>query len=141
MRPTRLLPLLVAAALTSGGCAQLQDDSAQERRSRAEAARLQTELAGLPGVAGAQVRYVLDASTRGNVLMDLQLEPTGTPQVAVDEATRAVWTSRISPLSAIKVTATDPAAPARDLRTTVLVAEQRADLDRRFGPRPSTVDG
>jgi hypothetical protein len=134
VRPSRLLLPLLVAGLAVAGCAQLQDDSDDERRSDAEAARLQTELSGLPGVAAAQVRYVLDGSTPGNVLVSLQVEPAASPQVLVDSATKAVWTSRISPLSAIKL-------DAGDLRTTVLVRRQQAELDRRFGPRPSTTDG
>lgn len=138
MIPVRRLvvPSVLLAVLALGGCA---DENEGGNAGDAEAQRLAAELRDLPGVAEAEVTYARDASTPGDVTVQLELAPAGDPQAVVDAATRAVWLSRLDPLASLVVDAIDPADPDRALLTDVVVAEKRAALERRFGPRPQGV--
>lgn len=135
---SRVAALLLVLPLLQG-CPSPQDDSPQQDVGQAEAQRLSRELDDLPGVGDAEVVYALTPSNSGDATALLPLEPGADARAVADQALRALWLSRMDPLTSVAVAATDPQDPSRSVSETLTVAGDGDELRRRFGPRPAGV--
>lgn len=129
---SRLLPLLLVPVLLSG-C--IQGSSEERAANDAQAERLSAQLAELPGVGTAEVRWLSDSGTVPTASVELVLDPGAQGRPVVDAATEAVWRTPFQPLDRISVEAYDPTRPGTGVSADYSLRDDADDLQRRFGPR------
>jgi hypothetical protein len=143
-RPRRrhlALPATIAAllaALLLAGCG----GSGEPTLTKAEQDRLvddiKAQIAILPHVARASASYrPAQTLASASVGVGVAVQPGQSFDPIVDEATRIVWTSRLTPVDAIGIRIFhEGAQDAQDLTIDFIV--QKDALTAKYGPRPST---
>jgi len=136
-RPTRILAAIAVAALmlATGGCDQLSTPDPE--RMDAISAELGATLAQRPDVVKAEVFYQDSLDAAGTALVAITVKPGADFDPVVDEALRLVWQSRLGRLFIIEIDVTDLDNHTGTQRK-VRVDQEKAELERRYGPHPAT---
>ncbi|GIG93067.1 hypothetical protein [Plantactinospora endophytica] len=139
-RPARrgVTAVVVAAALViiASGCNV--NDSPQEREeSNAIAAEIQETLAQRPEVEQVKVNYQNNLSASAQASVTITVTPGTDVEPVIEEATRLIWLSELHPLSIISIAANEAEAQQRGVdRDIDPNGTDKAELERRYGPRP-----
>ncbi len=141
-RTVRVAALLVTAllALAVAACARTGAQAGTDPKARDAITRqIRADLSQLSDVTSADVRYQDTLTAPGTVSVTVMVRPGGDVDAVVDRALRLVWTSRLNPLHAIRIDVTDPGDQARSVTKIVRPgqAADRAEMDGRYGPRPT----
>lgn len=142
-----ILPL-AGCAITPGQKARQHQKQVQEEArkqlNQTERQRLEKEFRQFDHVTYTSVGYTDDWPEKGSVYVTIVLPITDrnvqTQDHIYDEATRAVWLSRIEPLDELTVGITwhNPKGPGDDDSHTPLSGDTgRVELTQRYGPRPT----
>jgi hypothetical protein len=134
-----LLSLLVAGCIFGGRERAEQQRAAVEAEKRA----IERQLGREPGVTKVEASYTRDFSTAGSVGVDMSVEPSAArdPERLLDLEERAVWQSKLAPVTAMFLSVRLATDPSRVTSRTVYVSEDKARLDAAYGPRPAPPDG
>ncbi|MEN3360978.1 MAG: hypothetical protein V7637_4960 [Mycobacteriales bacterium] len=139
-RPLPILGILLVLALagcTSSGSGVSGRGDDRDAQNRAEFDTIAGTLRKLPGVSRVDGNYRRDASNPGGAaVLSITVEPgTELPRVA-DEAARALWLSRLDPITSATVTVGPADRPKDAIDRHIDFKFERDQLTASYGPRP-----
>ncbi|GAB1693499.1 hypothetical protein [Krasilnikovia sp. M28-CT-15] len=137
----RVLSLALAAVLTVAATTGCNNKKSAETDSKMQeiAAGIQAELATRPGVTKVEVDYQDTFDAPAASVVSITAKHGTDLQPLVDESIKLVWTSKLNPLTSIRVDVTDPQDSSRSIDKLLTFAEagEKAELERKYGPRPA----
>lgn len=132
-----LLAVLCTLTLSTACTARGTPGTDPKALNTAVAQQIQTELAGQPGVVTARVVYQDNLTTPGSAAVDLSVEPGADVDATIDTVVRAVWLSKLNPLSTIRVGIVYYQSQQSGTVKNLIVKDQQAQLEQKYGPRPT----
>jgi hypothetical protein len=99
--------------------------------------QIRMELSGQPGVVSARVIYQNSITASGAAMVNLSVKPGTDVDTTIDTAVRAVWLSKLNPLSTIRIGIVYYQSQQRGIVKYVIVANEQAQLEQKYGPRPT----
>jgi hypothetical protein len=131
-----LVTVALAGCASGGGAGGPSRREDRDARNRTESDTVNRSLGRLPGVLRVDGGYRRDASNaHGAVVLSITVRPGTDLAHVADQAIRAVWRSRLDPVSSMTVTvgSEDKPAAAIDRHTDFLF--DRGQLTTSYGPR------
>jgi hypothetical protein len=123
----------VAAALALGGCSYSKQPSKDNLKASAAIGK---RLEALPDVIRVDGGYARDLENPGSASFSIGVRKGADLPAIADEAVKAVWLSPIDPIGSMSVLVARMDDPDVKLRRFVDYKLDRAQLERRYGPRP-----
>ena len=125
----------VLAALATSGCSKLSTPDGD--RMDAISVEIQNELLQRPDVVKAEVFYQDNVEASGTASVSITVKPGADFDPIVDETLRLIWQSKLGRLVVISVDLVDADDIHRSISRSVILPEQKAELERQYGPRPA----
>ena len=138
-RRSRIVTTFAVAllAMTSGASCSNPKQKSESKAMDTIAAQIQTTLAQRQELVTVKVNYqdTLDAS--GTAAVAASVKPGTDLEAIVDNALKLVWQSRLNPLSSIRIDIGFDNSNQRGTTRIVIVDNEKADLDQKYGPHPT----
>jgi len=131
-RPPAVLAGLAALVLLGCGSYHPRPSKANVAESNAIIQRL----SDLPGVVRADGGYNFDLEDPGSAQISIAVRAGANLEAVADDAVAAVWRSRLDPIRSMTVLVGRRDKPTINVDRHVDFVDEKADLTRRYGPRP-----